>query len=257
MPADVFDHMEEAWKLERNPFPAEAIRIQSTTHKQPYSSAVFPEEENAFRRKFIRGGVQGGQAISFLWSKGVRADTGFGKTTVMQEIAKEINHDLGATTLKKAGAKSSPPPIAAAFSNLNNLNAAGLYPVLFNAVIDLATPPDASAESVFDKARGRIVEELGGGDPIELTIGIEAHVRNVWASIGGIGGPLRPELLHAFASESNGGLKTQLSAVSPTTRLRSGLQYLDFALAVLASGLARSVGSGICSKAPPMPRGYI
>ena len=48
---DEFDHMEEAWKLERNPFPAEAIRVQNAN--QPYSESVFPEETKAFRRKFI------------------------------------------------------------------------------------------------------------------------------------------------------------------------------------------------------------
>src|SRR5436853_7755213 len=122
MPVDVFDHMEEAWKLEKNPFPAEAIRIQSA--EQPYSPEVFPEETKEFRRKLIRGGVRGGQAIGFLWSKGQRADTGFGKTTLMQEVAREINADLGGATLEKAGAKKAGQvPIASAFSNLNNLNA--------------------------------------------------------------------------------------------------------------------------------------
>ena len=33
----------------------------------------------------------------------------------------------------------------AAFSNLNNLNASGLYPVLFNAVLDLTQPTTARA----------------------------------------------------------------------------------------------------------------
>src|SRR5712692_3677664 len=111
MVIDVFDHMEEAWKLERNPFPAEAIRVQNA--EQPYSPEVFSEEANAFRRKFIRGGVHGGQALGFLWSQGVRADTGFGKTTLMQEIASEINKDLGAATLEKAGAKKSSSPLIA------------------------------------------------------------------------------------------------------------------------------------------------
>lgn len=156
---DVFDHMEEAWKLESNPFPAEAIRIQNAN--QPYSEFVFPEETREFRRKFIRGAIRGGQAIGFLWSQGVRADTGFGKTTLMQEISREINNDLGIETLEKAGAKKGrQPPIAAAFSNLNSLNATGLYPVLFNAVIDLATSPGAGGKSVFDNARARITEEL-------------------------------------------------------------------------------------------------
>lgn len=229
MPVDVFDHMEEAWNLVRNPFPAEAIRIQNAV--QPYSPEVFPEETDAFRRKLIRGGVYGGQAICFLWSQGVRADTGFGKTTLMQEITREINGDLGASTLKKAGAKkASQPPIAAAFSNLNNINATGLYPVLFNAVIDLATAPDSDTASIFAKARTRIVDELGSDD----AHAIADHVRDVWAAIGGTSGPLRPELVQAFAN-GGGKLRSELMAVSPTARLRNGLQYLDFVLAVLAA----------------------
>jgi hypothetical protein len=81
-------------------FQPRAIRRQNA--EEPYSPDVFSEEENAFRRKFIRGGVRAGPAIGFLWSQGVRADTGFGKTTLMQELAKEINSDLGATTSSAA-----------------------------------------------------------------------------------------------------------------------------------------------------------
>jgi len=226
---DVFDHMEEAWKLDKNPFPAEAIRVQNA--EQPYSESVFPEETKEFRQKFIRGGIRGGQSIGFLWSQGVRSDTGFGKTTLMQEVSREINKDLGAKTLEKSGAKKAgQPAIAAAFANLNNLNATGLYPVLFNAVIDLATTPGAGTKSVFDKARMRIIDELGSDD----ADAIAEHVREVWTSIGGTSGPLRAELVHAFAKGGGKQLKAELASVSATARLRNGLQYLDFALAVLA-----------------------
>ena len=230
MPIDVFDHMEEAWKLEKNPFPAEAIRIQNVA--QPYSESVFPEETNEFRRKLIRGGVRGGQVIGFLWSKGQRSDTGFGKTTLLQEVAREINTDFGNATLERAGAKEAArPPIAATFSNLNSLNATGLYPVLFNAVVDLATPRDTSADSVFDKARARIIETVGSDD----TDAIAECVRDTWATIGGTSGPLRIELVESFATGGSKQLKAQLMTVSPTARLRNGLQYLDFALAVLSA----------------------
>jgi hypothetical protein len=226
---DVFDHMEEAWKLEHNPFPPEAIRRQNA--EQPYSPNIFSEEENAFRRKFIRGGVRGGPAIGFLWSHGLRADTGFGKTTLMQEMSKEINADLGETTLEKAGAKKgAQPPIASAFSNLNSLNASGLYPVLFNAVLDLANGPEPDAQSVFDRAYERIVAQTGD-NPEEIA----EWIRDAWMTIGGTGGPLRTELVEAFAWGRSKKLKEQLTAVSPTSRLRNGLQYLDFALAVLAA----------------------
>jgi hypothetical protein len=134
--------------------------------------------------------------------------------------------------LEKAGAKkAAQTPIAAAFSNLNNLNATGLYPVLFNAVIDLATPPDKSSVAVFDKARARIIEELGNDD----ADAIAERVRDAWATIGGTSGPLRPELVQSFASGGSKNLRAELGAVSVTARLRDGLQYLDFALAVLGA----------------------
>ena len=133
MTVDAFDHMEEAWRLDGNPFPAAAIHDQSS----PYSPAVFDEECREFRRKLIRGSVRGSVNVGFLWSwsQGANADTGFGKTTLMREVTKEINQDLGVETLTKAGVRpAKQTPVAAAFSNLNNLNASGLYPVLFNAV---------------------------------------------------------------------------------------------------------------------------
>lgn len=229
MPTDVFEHMEEAWKLERNPFPADAIRIQNA--EQPYSEAVFPVETNQFRKKFVRTSLHGGQAVNFLWSQGRRADTGFGKTTLMQEITSEINKDLGATTLAKAGGKKSTSAIAAAFSNLNGLNAMGLYPVLFNAVVDLAAAYDSETPAVFEAARARIVDEL----ETDEAASIAERVREAWAAIAGTSGPLRAELVDAFAVGGVKQLKAVLSAVSPTARLRNGLQYLDFALAVLAA----------------------
>ena len=137
MAVDALAHMEEAWKLDANPFPAEAIHA----HDGPYCPTVFDEESQEFRRKLIRGSVRGRANIGFLWSQGAHADTGFGKTTLMRQMTREINRDLGVDTLTRAGVGARKQvPIAAAFSNLNGLNASGLYPVLFNAVIDLAQP---------------------------------------------------------------------------------------------------------------------
>ncbi len=227
MAIDAFDHMEEAWNLEANPFPAEAIHAQDS----PYSPTVFDEEAQEFRRKLIRGSVRGSANVGFLWSRGVHADTGFGKTTLMREITKEINHDLGVDTLTKAGVRADKQvPIAAAFSNLNNLNASGLYPVLFNAVVDL-THSTPNGTSVLDQARARIVEDLGSHDPNRLS----SHVTDTWLNICGTAPPLRPEVVRAFADAGSQGVKAALGTVSATARLRNGLHYLDFALAALAA----------------------
>lgn len=228
MPIDAFDHMEEAWNLDGNPFPAEAIDVENT----PYCPTVFDEESLEFRRKLIRGSVRGSVNVGFLWSQGAQADTGFGKTTLMRQIMKEINRDLGVDTLTKAGVRADKQAsIAAAYSNLNNLNASGLYPVLFNAVLNLTEPvPDADA--VLDQVRARIVEELDTDDADQIF----RHVIDTWLSICGTAPPLRQEVVSAFANGGARGVKGVLGTVSATGRLRNGLQYLDFALAALAAG---------------------
>src|SRR5262245_30744640 len=129
---DPYTHMEEAWKLEGNPFPAEGIRHSAD---EPFSAEVFPEETAEFYRKLVRGGILGSKGMGFLWSQGVGGDTGYGKTTLMQNASLEINRDLGATVLQHAGMRPDRlVPIASVYTNLNNLNATGLFPVLFDAV---------------------------------------------------------------------------------------------------------------------------
>lgn len=227
MTIDAFDHMEEAWSLDGNPFPAEAIHAQDS----PYSPTAFDEESREFRRKLIRGSIRGSVNIGFLWSQGAQSDTGFGKTTLMREITKEINHDLGVDTLTKAGVRpAKQTPVAAAFSNLNNLNASGLYPVLFNAVIDLAQPSTTNTP-ILDQARTRIIEHLESDEPSAIV----KHINDTWLRICGTAPPLRYELVNAFASSGAHEVMVVLGAVSATARLRNGLHYLDFALGVLAA----------------------
>lgn len=226
MSIDAIDHMEEAWNLDDNPFPNEAINVENT----PYCPTVFDEEVQEFRRKFIRASVH--TNVGFLWSQGLHADTGFGKTTLMRQISKEINRDLGIDTLTKAGVrKEKQVSIAAAYSNLNNLTAPGLYPVLFNAVLDLAKEPTPGTKCVLDQARDLIVQGLDTDDPASIV----SHLTDSWLNICGTAPPLRREIVDAFANDGAHGVKSVLASVSATARLRNGLHYLDFALAVLSA----------------------
>jgi hypothetical protein len=102
--------------------------------------------------------------------------------------------------------------------------------VLFNAVIDLTQPPQMGTP-VLDQARARIVQDLGTADPTHLY----RHVTDTWLNICGTAPPLRPEVVSAFADAGAQGVKAALGMVSATARLRSGLHYLDFALAALAA----------------------
>ena len=67
---DPFTHLEQAWNLEGNPFPSEAV---SNNDGDPYAD-VFKDETVSFYRKFIRGGVVNDLHIGFLWSQGTRND---------------------------------------------------------------------------------------------------------------------------------------------------------------------------------------
>ena len=58
---------------------------------------------------------------------------------------------------------------------------------------------------------------------------------DTWLRICGTAPPLRPEIVRAFAEEGSQGLRSALAGVSSTARLRSGLHYLNFALAALAA----------------------
>ena len=228
-PTDPYEHMEEAWKLDGNPFPPEGIRRPGW--KQPFSPHVFPDETADFKRKLVRGAIQGQRGIGFLWSRGPGGDTGYGKTTLMEAAAREINADLGEKVLLESGMKAERlMPIAAVYANLTSLDAAGLYPVLFQAVIDAATPSGEGEPALADKLRDRIADSVGNG--AQQT---ERAIRDAYLRISPGGAPLRQELLNAFVAGGASSLHQQLGQVSQASRLRSGLQYLDFLMAILAA----------------------
>jgi hypothetical protein len=225
---DPYTHMEEAWKEDGNPFPPEGIRRLGK--KEPFSPNVFPVETADFKRKLVRGAIQGQRSVGFLWSRGRSGETGYGKTTLMEATAHEINADLGQKVLLESGMKPERlVPIAAVYANLNNLDVAGLYPVLFQTVIDAATPPGNGQPALADKLRDRIVAV---GDQSHA---IESAIRAAYRRISPGGAPLRQELLNAFVAGGAADLHQQLGQVSQASRLRSGLQYLDFLMAVLAA----------------------
>ena len=140
-----YQHMEEAWGLDQNPFPHSAI---SGGWTDPYSSEVFPDEEAEFFSKTVRGALQGNRQVGFLWSKGPGGDTGYGKTALMRESVRKINADFGRQVEAATGMRDERiVPIAASFSELNTMNRTGLYPVLFNAVAGMATDAKGSTAS--------------------------------------------------------------------------------------------------------------
>ena len=225
-----YQHIEETWGLEQNPFPHSAI---SGGWKDPYSSEVFPDEEAEFLEKTVRGALQGSRQIGFLWSKGPGGDTGYGKTALMRESVRKINQDFGRHVEASTGMRDERiVPIAAGFSELNTMNRTGLYPVLFNAVIGMAT--DANAPLL--RAREIICAEIGDDKPEHVA----AKLSETRLAIAPTSPALRPDLIQVFA-QSPDEFPDFLGTVSNASQIRNGLQYLDFAMIALAASGVRKV----------------
>lgn len=230
MSTSPYQHMEEAWGLEENPFPHAAISAGWT---DPYSSEVFPEEEAEFFAKTVRGALQGHRQIGFLWSKGPGGDTGYGKTALMRQSVRKINVDFGRQVEAATGMRDDRiVPIAAGFSELNTMNRTGLYPVLFNAVVGMAK----DTEDPLLRARELICTAIADDAPEKVA----AKLAATRLAVAPTSSALRPDLIEVF-TQAPDEMPAMLGSVSNASQIRSGLQYLDFALIAFAAAGVRKV----------------
>jgi hypothetical protein len=222
--SSMFDHIEEAWGLDQNPFPHAAISNDTS----PYSIEVFPSETAEFQQKIVRGALQGNRQVGFLWSKGPGGDTGYGKSALMRHTANEINApDWGEDIQIATGMKPDRVTrLTAGFSELNTNQRTGLYPVIFNAVLSMAT----GANSPLLRAHASICEALDTDSASAiLTKLVETRLE-----VAPTSAPLRPDVTDWF-TERPEELPTLLGGVTSTTQLRSGLDFLHFALIALSA----------------------
>jgi len=227
--SSMFDHIEEAWGLDQNPFPHAAISNDTS----PYSAEVFRSEIAEFQQKIVRGALQGNRQVGFLWSKGPGGDTGYGKTSLMRHTVAEINApDWGEDIQIATGMKPNRvTKIAAGFSELNTNQRTGLYPVIFNAVLSMAT----GADSPLLRAHTAICEELD----TDSASAIRTKLVETRLVVAPTSAPLRPDFTDWFTASPKD-VPALLGGVTPTTQLRSGIDFLHFALIALrAAGVEK------------------
>jgi hypothetical protein len=229
-----YDHMLEAWAMEGNPFPSEAIHQGD----EPYNPAVFSDEQEQFFKRLVYAAAMDRRGFGYLWSKGSGGeDTGFGKTTLLKNAAKMINVDFGASVLANAGMKAERAAkqcSVAAYASLSTTDVTGVYPILFAAVEYLADPKNTdSGISILDTLRAKLREAhgLAEDDLLGLKAALEAKRRELGATLP----PLRSDALDAFCSGQDGDFAGFLGEVSPVSRTRNGLSYFDFAFTVAAA----------------------
>lgn len=231
MSHDPYEHIAEAFGLDENPFPGEGISAGSADEQ--YSADVFPGETREFHTKIIRGGLQGGRKMGFLWSVShTGEDTGFGKTVLMRNSARDINGDFGEDLQQNMGIKPNRiVPITAAFAVLNEQTVNGLYPVLFSATLHMA-----AAGGVLEQARARMLDDFDD-DHLEM----HEHILDHKQQIAPTGQALRPDVLTMFCASPHALRKLLNNDVSDAARLRNGVQYFAAALYILSAAGIKKV----------------
>lgn len=232
--SDIYQHMQETWGIERNPFPPEAI----SRGDEPYSPDVFPDELEQFYARLIYGAAMDQRGFSFLWSKGANnEDTGMGKTTILRQASKEINRDFGETVLRAAGMPTAlveQHRALATYASFNTMTVNAVYPALFAALEYLSDPRNGlNGVSMLDVLRTRIRDAGGLDDDDEE--GLRLVIRDARRKLGATLPPLRDDALDQFCTGLDGSFADFLSAVTPTSRTRNGMAYFDFALTVAAA----------------------
>jgi len=224
---DKYTFMEEEWGIDGNPFPSEAIEATNG----PYCDHLFPEEKSSFISHLVYSAVMDRRPMGFLWSKGPGGrDTGFGKTTMMRNVASQINEDWGKRILEGAGMrpeKVAEHKLIAMYAAMNTLSVAGIYPLLFSAVEYAADPRyGVDNKCLIERCRDLILVEAGV-DPSDPNANdfIEGAMLNARQTLGPTLPPMRSDFLDAFVAGEP--ITDVLAEVSPASRVRNGLAYFD------------------------------
>lgn len=237
----------KGYGLSGNPFPAQVYGDSGI-----YIDEVVSDELSAFREKLVVGALGEKRPMSFLWSLGeYGSDTGFGKTTMLLRVRREINEDWGKTTLTKAGVPKSEAAdhlICAVYGCFKAREVTNFYAGLFSAVLDAANPETQKGKetSLFWRLRERLFR-AGGINPDEQDARTRsAFIREALASVRrpyGVGLPsFKEELLDLLgkADTARGFAEVLDEMVSPTARMRNGLYYfVTFVALARAAGMAR------------------
>lgn len=237
----------KVYGLKRNPFPAQVYGDSGV-----YIDEVVMDELKAFRDRLVVGALSEKRPLSFLWSLGEYGnDTGFGKTTMLKRVGREINEDWGKTTLFKAGvpeAEAREYPICAVYGCFKAREVTNFYAGLFSAVLDAANPivDDDNTTSLIWRLRNRLLEAQGNESEEYDHRAREAIFREALSAARrsyGIGLPsFRDDFLELLgrAEDARGFAEALEAKVSPTARVRNGLYYFVTLVALArAAGIAR------------------
>jgi hypothetical protein len=236
---DPLKHAREAWGQERNPYPAAAIAGENSTD-QPYDAQVLEKDREQFIEKLIvKAAVAPGREFGYLWSLGRRNDTGYGKTRLMLETRKELNADLGEQIVKEYGAPKG-TKLGAVWASMKTTGVSGIYPLLFNTIVDAATAPAEDQPSLIQQCWHAIAQGAGldpeDSDALspEVLKRVQVTRRKLFRGYP----ELRDDITEALSSCDLDNVVEKLEGVTQAGRTRNGLAYFEaFYTLVRAAGV--------------------
>ena len=195
--------------LTDNPFAA--IDIYNVDAKHTYVPEVFGNHLNEFYEKFFILSLENErhrQVIGAVWSShgGERWGKGFGKSMLMAEESKQINHDLGMSMLLKMKVEENDitaNPVLAGYCTFDQSKGITSFPAVLLDAVAFILRSSCGSWNVHKELRARILSTLGntGGYDGEA---IYKPLLKYLRSFGGLNIQLSHHTLIAFMNQLSG-----------------------------------------------------
>ncbi|MET8693926.1 hypothetical protein ABZV65_15500 [Streptomyces bauhiniae] len=208
-----------------------------------YEPGVHAQQLREVIEKFVLGMSYNGLKFGYLWSIGVvPADSdarGFGKSALMQHLARQVNKDFGAWAYREMGLDeedATEVPVCCLVTSFDTAKVRSLGAALFTAVEYAVTySPDGVEQPLAERLRDRLIERVGSDDLSDLVGAVTHEHRSIR---GRTLGPPEDKLVVALCEEGWKPAAEHLRLVTPTSRSRNGASYMaTFLLFAAAAGL--------------------
>ena len=242
--------MKTEWKLKGNPFPSEAIaRLGGDDNRENgllFAPDVQYDKVQESMEKFVLGAAYDGLKFGYLWSlgTGLNGDArGFGKSSLMQYMVQNINHDFGQRAFVEAGldeTDADESPVCAVLASFDMANIRSLSAIFFEAArYAVRFKTDDNQQTLTERIRDRLINRIGSDKEADLLSAVEA----VQTSLRGRTlGPPVAEFLNLLCSGNSSELAAHIDGVTPTRRTRNGANYLaTLLLFIRAAGIGRVI----------------
>jgi hypothetical protein len=237
--------IKKQWKLNRNPFPAQALaRFGGEDDRENgllFDPDVYSDKMLEAIEKFVLGSAYSGLKFAYLWSRGDALDQdarGFGKSVLLQHLTWYINQDWGVDAFERAGLSAddaAEEPMCAVLTSFDMAGIGSLNAALFAATEYATDFAHAGEPTLAQRLRARLVEYAGTDDADELTELVIAEYRKLR---GRTFGPPDEQFVAALVDKDPEVARALLDKVTAAKRTRSGTNYLaTLLLLVKAAGI--------------------